>query len=92
MDATVKAFESFLQQRGMRLTKHRTSILKYIVGEDSEFTSGDIFASIECEDVAMSTIYEVLGLLLDGKFIEKVPSIEKASKFRITVNANIVKN
>lgn len=88
MDALMKEnFESFLQQKGMRLTKNRISVLEYIASERFEFTVSDICANFEYGEVAKSTIYEVIDLLINGNFIEKIPTIDKSAKFKLTENA-----
>ena len=79
MEATFTNFSRFLSDRGMKLTRDRRAILEAIRQTNDHFNIDDLYLRMRAEgsQIAKTTIYRALPLLLKSNIIQKVPSNSK---------------
>lgn len=80
MSARLSAFETYLNRRGLKLTRDRREILAAIFASKGHFNTDDLFMRMRMggSKIAKTTIYRAIPLLLSGNIIQKVPSSTKS--------------
>ncbi len=71
--AIQKAFESFLQERSLKLTPQRLRVFQRAYGTHEHFSAETFYEWMKAEDgsgVSRATVYRTIGLLTEGGFLE----------------------
>ena len=66
-------FDTLLKSKGLKVTKHRTSVLKIISGSKQPITAEEIYLKLKEEKVSinLSSIYKILESLSNNNVISK---------------------
>ncbi len=70
-----EAFESFLRERGLKLTPQRMRIFERVFATHEHFSAEQLFGWMREEPgdkVSRATVYRTIGLLAEGRFLESL--------------------
>jgi len=74
MENANKVFESFLRQKGLKLTIPREIVLDVVLTQNKHFDVDSVYEKIrrKYKNVSRATIYRTIPLLIEAGFIKKV--------------------
>lgn len=87
MDKEKKLFIQFLQERGLKLTKERTAILKKALSCDRHFDPESLYLEIRQEGLKASraSVYRTINLLCECGLVEKVMQTGHGALYEMTL-------
>jgi Fur family ferric uptake transcriptional regulator len=83
MNANIKKFEDYVNERGLKSTAERRVILDEIISVSDHFEADDLLICLRQKGsrVSKGTIYRTLNLLLEAGLIRQVAFIDKHAHY-----------
>ena len=87
MDKEKKLFVHFLKERGLKLTRERTAILKKAFSCNGHFDPESLYLDIKQEGLKASraSVYRTINLLCECGLVEKVMQTEHGALYEIAL-------
>jgi len=81
-----KIFQNFLGEKGLRLTKERTAVLKEVFSFHDHFDPEHLYMRIKDSGskASRASVYRTLNLLVESGLVEKVTRTEKGNVYEHT--------
>ncbi|MDU3723074.1 MAG: Fur family transcriptional regulator [Clostridium celatum] len=80
-------FNEILKSNGLKITKHRTSVLKIISRSDKPITAEEIYLNLKDDNISinLSSIYKILDSLCNKNIISKcVLGVDNKTSYEMT--------
>ena len=81
-----KIFQNFLAEKGLKLTKERTAVLKEVFSFHGHFDPEHLYLRIKASGskASRASVYRTLNLLVESGLVEKVTRTEKGNVYEHT--------
>ena len=81
-----KIFQNFLAEKGLKLTKERTAVLKEVFSFHGHFEPEQLYLRIKDSGskASRASVYRTLNLLVESGLVEKVTRTEKGNVYEHT--------
>ena len=81
-----KIFQNFLGEKGLKLTKERTAVLKEVFSFHGHFDPENLYLRIKesGSKASRASVYRTLNLLVESGLVEKVTRTEKGNVYEHT--------
>ena len=81
-----KIFQNFLGEKGLKLTKERTAVLKEVFSFHGHFDPENLYLRIKDSGskASRASVYRTLNLLVESGLVEKVTRTEKRNVYEHT--------
>ncbi|MCX8069646.1 MAG: transcriptional repressor [Thermodesulfovibrionales bacterium] len=85
-----KAFDDFLNTRGLKRTRERQIVLEEINSIDHHFDPEELFLRLQSKSakVSRASVYRIINLLHESGLIEKVQHSEDSSHYEKTIGTS----